>query len=283
VKSKDLFPAVFSRHAEAYQQRLESIMSRGEARGRMRAIELVGARPGMRVIDLACGPGNLTRMLAARVSPGGEVVGVDLAAGMIELARAANTPNARFEVMDIEHLDFPPAAFDVALCGHGFQFVPDLPRALGEARRVIRAGGRLAASVPASPVTDRAPARPTQSGTVWEVLDSVIDRWLPPPTEVVDQQTTRSTVRDKSAFEQAALAAGFATAAVEVVEEEVRWASAEQVVSLFASWWDCASRLDGVDPDRRQAFLDDAVTTLKRDHPGPIVTTGRNHVLLALA
>jgi len=78
-ESKDFFPAVFSRHAEAYQRRLENIMARGEAPGRARVIELARARPGMRVLDLACGPGNLSQRLAAQVAPGGEVIGVDLA------------------------------------------------------------------------------------------------------------------------------------------------------------------------------------------------------------
>jgi ubiquinone/menaquinone biosynthesis C-methylase UbiE len=104
VKSKELYPPVFSRHALAYQSRLEEIMSRGESLGRLRALELVDARPGMQVIDLACGPGTLSRRLAAMVSPGGEVVGVDLATGMIALARAMAISSARFELMDIEHL-----------------------------------------------------------------------------------------------------------------------------------------------------------------------------------
>jgi len=67
VKSKELFPPVFSRHALAYQLRLEDIMSRGESVGRIRALELVDARPGMRILDLACGPGNTTRTIAAAV------------------------------------------------------------------------------------------------------------------------------------------------------------------------------------------------------------------------
>ena len=88
LKSKDLFPAVLGRHALAYQQRLEEIMDRGESLGRLRVVELVDAKPGMRVVDLACGPGALSRRFARQVSPGGEVVGVDLAPGMIELAKA---------------------------------------------------------------------------------------------------------------------------------------------------------------------------------------------------
>src|SRR4029077_13133222 len=100
-------------------------MSSGQARGRMRAIEVVAARPGMRILDLACGPGTLTGLLARQVAPEGEVVGVDLAAGMIELARLSAPPNARFEVMDMEQLAFPDASFDGVVCGHGLQFAPD--------------------------------------------------------------------------------------------------------------------------------------------------------------
>src|SRR4029077_9047549 len=148
MKSKELFPAVFGRHALAYQQRIERVMERGEARGRLRALELVDAKPGMRVLDLACGPGTLSRRLAMQVSPGGEVVGIDLAPGMIEVARAAKIPNARFEVMDIERLTFADGSFDAAACGHGLQFAPDLAVALRETRRVLRPNARFAASFP---------------------------------------------------------------------------------------------------------------------------------------
>ncbi len=272
VKSKELFPSVFSRHASAYQKRLEEIMSRGESAGRTRALELAGALPGMTILDLACGPGTLSRRLAAMVSPGGQVVGVDLAPGMIELAKAANIAAARFELMDIENLSFPDESFDAAVCGHGFQFVADLPSVLREARRVLRPEGRLAASVPLF-----------NRQAVWALLDSVIDRWLPPAPEPADRLSTRATIQDAEAFRRAALEAGFAAARTELVEEDVHWESAEQMVSSFMGWVDYASRLEGTDPVRRQAIMDDAINTVKREHPGPIETTGRNHVLFAQA
>ena len=272
LKSKELFPAVFSRHALAYQQRLEQVMARGEARGRMRVLELVDAHAGMRVIDLACGPGTLSRRLAQSVSPGGEVVGVDLAPGMIELARAS-IPGARFEVMDIERLEFDDGSFDGAVCGHGLQFAPDLGAALREARRVLRPGCRFAASVPVEETND----------SVWAVLDAVIDRWLPPARQAADRITTRAAVAGVHQFGQAALDAGFATARVEVIEENVRWASAEHLVAMFTSWWNCASRLDEIDDRRRSGFTEEALKTLRRVYPGVIQTTGRNHVLFALA
>jgi ubiquinone/menaquinone biosynthesis C-methylase UbiE len=273
MKSKQLFPAVFSRHAVAYRRRMEQVMARGEARGRLRVLELIDAQPGMRVLDLACGPGTLSRRLAQQVSPSGEVVGVDLAPGMIELARAAETPNARFEVMDIEQLSFADASFDAAACGHGLQFVPNLTVALHEARRVLRRHARFAASVPVEGHKD----------PVWPVLYEVIDRWLGPAPQVVDQKPTRDTVADLKRFGQAALGAGFAFADVEVIDEKVEWESAEQLVLLFASWWDCASRLEGIDPARRRQFTEEAIETLRRECPGTIETTGRNHVLFATA
>jgi ubiquinone/menaquinone biosynthesis C-methylase UbiE len=271
MKSKELYPAVFSRHAAAYQRRLVEIMAKGEARGRLRAIELLRARPGMRVLDLACGPGTLSRILAAQVAPGGVVLGVDLAPGMIELARRMGLDNARFAIMDIERLAVADSCFDAAICGHGLQFAPDLALALREARRVLRPIGVFAASVPASGIKQG----------VWELLDSVVDRWLPPPPVVVDEQATRSTVRDAQAFEAAALGAGFTTARVESVAEEVVWDSAEQLVSMFMGWWDFAYRIEGLDAASAEAFRAEAVEAVKRVHPGPIATHGRTQVLLA--
>jgi len=273
VKSKELFPGMFSRNAAAYQRRLEGIMARGEALGRQRLIELLAPRPGMRVLDLACGPGSLSKPLAALVAPDGEVVGVDLAEGMIALARAAGIRNATFEVMDIEQLAFPNAAFDAAACGHGLQFVPDLSRALREAHRVLRPAARFAASVPLNGGKQRP----------WVLLDEVVDRWLPPAPVAMDQAATRTTVADPDVFRDQILAAGFAEAAVEVIEERVHWQSAEQLVELCMSWWDLASRVEALPAERRQAFIDDAIATVRREHPGAIETVGRNHVAFASA
>jgi ubiquinone/menaquinone biosynthesis C-methylase UbiE len=273
LKSKELFPAVFGRHARAYQERMEQVMARGEARGRSRVLELVDARTGMRVLDLACGPGTLSRRLARQVAPEGEVVGVDLAPGMVEVARATNIPHCRFEVMDIEKLTFGDGSFDAAVCGHGLQFVPDLSLALREARRVLRPGARFAASVPFEGTND----------ALWSLLEPAIDRWLPPARQAIDRNSTQSTVASIPEFRQAAIEAGFSTAEVETVEEHVRWESAEQLVSMFASWWSCASRLDGIDDERRLRFAAEATEAIKRAHPGAIDTTGRNRVLFAVA
>ena len=189
---------------------------------------------------------------------------------------AVSAVETRFDalyIMDIEQLDFANGSFDAVLCGHGFQFVPDLSRALGEARRVLKLGGHLAASVPVSMANE----------SVWALLDSVIERWLPPVPVAVDQQPTRAAIQDAGAFRQTALDAGFATARVELIEETVRWESAEHLVSMFMGWWNCASRLEGLPAETRENFASDAIRELERAHPGAIETKGRNHVLSAQA
>jgi len=91
------------------------------------------------------------------------------------------------------------------------------------------------------------------------------------------------TVQDTVAFRQSAIEAGFGSATVELVEEKVYWQSAEHLVTSFMSWVDYAARIEGIDDDRRQDIMDDAIEALRRDHPGRIETKGRNHVLLARA
>jgi SAM-dependent methyltransferase len=74
-------------------------------------IEQLGLRPGMRVLDVGCGPGRHALALAAR---GLEVVGVDISERFVALARAAAPANASFQRLDARHLPFD-AEFDLAL------------------------------------------------------------------------------------------------------------------------------------------------------------------------
>lgn len=272
LKSKDLYPGIFSRHADAYARRLEHIMSRHEARSRERVLELLSAKQGMRVLDLACGPGTLSARVSEKVAPHGEVVGVDLAAGMLEVARSAQIPCARFQVMDMERLEFPDQWFDAAVCGHGLQFASDLVRVLAETRRVLKPGGRFAASVPTGGVADPA----------LSALDEAASRWLPAWVDAIDQQATRATVGDAAAFRAAALKSGFQSAEVEVIEERSHWSSPEHFVSTSATWWSCASRLDAVTPEIRDAFMHDAISAVRKHHAAGFESTGRSHVIFAV-
>ena len=105
--------------------------------------DLAGAR---RVLDVGCGPGQFTVLIAERL-PAAEVTGIDLAPTMIELARAhaATSPAAgrlRFEVADVARLPFPDGRFDVVLSTGSIKHWPDPVAGLREIHRVLAGGGR---------------------------------------------------------------------------------------------------------------------------------------------
>jgi SAM-dependent methyltransferase len=108
--------------------------------------------------DLACGTGVAARIAAQRVGPGGEIVGFDLNAPMLSVARSLDpVPGARIRWRwgNAEDLPFLDLSFDAVLCHQGFQFFPDRAKAALEIARVLRPGGRLALSVWCGP--DRNP------------------------------------------------------------------------------------------------------------------------------
>ncbi len=89
------------------------------------------------------------------------------------------------------------------------------------------------------------------------------------------------TVGDPDALRSAALGAGFGSATVEVVDEEVHWDSAEMLVSRCMGWWQFAWRTDGVDQSFRDIFITEATEAVRREYPGAITTHSRNLVLTA--
>lgn len=106
-------------------------------------------RPGDHVLDMPCGDGTYTVLLAERVGPSGCVVGVDLSASYLELARAhadaaACVARLRFQVGDIASLPFDDNTFDLIWCAQSMYSLPDPLGVLHELRRVVRLGGTVA-------------------------------------------------------------------------------------------------------------------------------------------
>lgn len=101
---------------------------------------------GADVLEVGCGTGVLTRVIAGRPEVGA-VVGVDVAASLLDKARelAAHMPHVRFEEADARALPFAGESFDVAVFDSTLSHVPAPERALAEAFRVLRPDGILAA------------------------------------------------------------------------------------------------------------------------------------------
>ena len=103
-------------------------------------IDAVDVRPGMKVLDLCCGQGNV---LADLLEHGFRVTGLDFSPVMLDLARK-RAPGAEFVEGDAQNLPFEDGSFDAVVSNFGVCHIPDQPRALSEIKRVLKAGGSFA-------------------------------------------------------------------------------------------------------------------------------------------
>ncbi|MCB1062866.1 MAG: ubiquinone/menaquinone biosynthesis methyltransferase [Verrucomicrobiae bacterium] len=95
-------------------------------------------------VDVACGTGDVTFLLAERYGDG-EFIGVDLTQEMIDLANQRNQlPTVRFECGEMSQLTMPDASVDILTGSYAIRNAPDLREALAEFRRVLKPGGTLA-------------------------------------------------------------------------------------------------------------------------------------------
>jgi SAM-dependent methyltransferase len=106
-------------------------------------LDAAGAAPGLRLLDVACGPGYVAAAAARR---GSSVVGVDFSAAMVAMASASN-PELEFQEGDAEKLDLSDCSFDAVVMNFGMLHLERPESAIVEAFRVLRPGGRYAFTV----------------------------------------------------------------------------------------------------------------------------------------
>ena len=139
---------MFDRIAPRYDALNRALTFRMDVGWRNAAVASLDLKPGSRVLDLACGTGDLCRTLAAA---GHEPVGVDFSAGMLG-ARHTDAPVVRADAL---RLPFPTAAFAGVTCGFALRNFVDVDAVFGECARVLCPGGRFAAldaAVPTNPI-----------------------------------------------------------------------------------------------------------------------------------
>lgn len=107
--------------------------------------ESYGLPAKARILDLACGTGEISRRLAALFAQA-EVLGLDVEAAHLERARKACSEfgtRTRFEIGDAFDLKLPKSSFDLAVCRHLFQAVPKPERIIDQMKQVLKPGGRI--------------------------------------------------------------------------------------------------------------------------------------------
>ncbi len=211
-------------------------------------------RPGERVLDIACGTGVVTLLAAGRVGSGGQVVGLDLNAGMLAMARSRPAPaGARIEWKEGSALALPftDGSFDIALCQQGLQFFPDRPLALGEMRRVLAPGGRVALSVWRS--IDRSPG--------FLALATALERHA--GAEAAAIMRAPFALNDAAELARLTADAGFSDVAVRAATDMVRWPSAEAFVEHQPGATPLAGIVAALAPQAREALRRDVVAALR--------------------
>ncbi len=132
--------AMFDRIAPRYDA-LNRLLSFGlDQRWRRLALRAAQVGPGDRVVDVACGTGDLAELAAAR---GARVLGVDFAGRMLGVAKQRRIP-AAFALADAARLPLPSGSATVVTCGFAMRNFSDLEAVLGEMARILVPEGRLA-------------------------------------------------------------------------------------------------------------------------------------------
>lgn len=141
---------LFNRIAPVYDQFNDQLSFGLHRIWKRMAVNWCGVKSGDRALDLCCGSGDLTYLLAQQVGSMGEVVGVDFSAELLAIAadraRTKSPTNALIEWIEGDVLNLPLGdnSFDGATMGYGLRNVSDIGRSLREIYRVLKPGKTVA-------------------------------------------------------------------------------------------------------------------------------------------
>src|SRR5215475_5146704 len=212
-----------------------------------RLVEVAGIKPGDRVLDVACGTGVVTRLVANKIGSAGQVVGLDLNAGMLARARASAETTAAIEwrLGSATDMPFADATFDCILCQHGLQFIPDKAAAMSEMHRVLADRGRTVISVWHS--IEHCP---------WQAaIADAIDRNV--GSEQAAQIRSAFSLGDANQLRQIIIAAGFRRVEIQIDRETIRHTSIAEYVPGYISATPVAAAVAVLDKEAQTKIITD--------------------------
>jgi|SoiMethySBSTD1v2_1073268.scaffolds.fasta_scaffold1013071_1 SAM-dependent methyltransferase len=220
----------WNRTAAGWETRREWVMS-ATAPVTNWLVEKIDAQPGETVLEIAAGTGDLGLRIAQQLGSEGRVLSTDFAPGMLDVARRQGSSlgieNVDYLVLDAEKMDLEDGSVDAAVCRFGYMLMADPAAALGETRRVLRDGGRLAFAVWST--ADRNPWAAVAGMTLVKL------GYMPPPEQGAPGVFA---LGDPSRIRELVTGAGFSEPEIEEIAFEYRYADADD-------YWDSILRLAG--------------------------------------
>jgi SAM-dependent methyltransferase len=211
-----------------------------------RFLDWLDVPAGGRWLDVGCGTGALSGTILAMASPA-SILGIDPSADFVAHAQATVTDGrARFEVASADSIPAETGAADAAVAGLVLNFVPDIPTALADIRRVVRPGGRIGAYV-------------------WDYRGGmeIIRRYWEAAAAIDPQGVEAVGAEHFPICEPGALAAAFRAAGLDDVDD--RAIEIPAVFADFDDYW--RPFLSGIGPAPGfNVRLDDARRAAVRDH-----------------
>ena len=139
---------IFDRIAPVYD-RFNDLLSLGQHRiWKKMALRWCEPKQGETWLDLCCGSGDMTALLAKRVAPDGKAIGVDFSKQLLAIAATKYLPsiqkNITWQEANVLDLPFAESSFDGATLSYGLRNVANIPQCLSELRRVLKDGSKAA-------------------------------------------------------------------------------------------------------------------------------------------
>lgn len=179
---------------------------------------------GEHIIDVACGTGIVARLAWPLVTRGGRVVGLDVSAAMLDVARSvAEEAGMSIEWQESDAASMPIAdgAFDAALCQLGLQYFADRHAALMEMHRLLRASGRLVLSV----------LRPVEYNPGHALFADVLERHVSKAAAAT--RRAPFVLSDRNEIRELVTGAGFHDVVIQLDVRVVRFPSAEAMIRIM--------------------------------------------------
>jgi ubiquinone/menaquinone biosynthesis C-methylase UbiE len=200
-------------------------------------LDAAGIGHGHEVLDLCCGTGLVA---TAALERGAHVTGVDFAPSMIEIVRRKGL-SARFEAGDAEALGYLEASFDRVVCNFGLYHLAEPDRAIAEAHRVLRPGGRFAWTTWCGPDRSAVFRIVMESVRTFGAMEVGLPP-APPPFRLADRAEAERSMR----------AVGFAGVVVAELPSVLAWPLGSVTDFLYKATVRMTMLLRGQEPDARE-------------------------------